>query len=86
MYFHAIFFRFCPATSAEEDVMIFYPLPAAAEITDTGLISGKNAFHVFLSFFSLSRISEIIILPDPLCSLSLGEVYRYLPRCVVYGF
>lgn len=46
----------------------------------------EECFSCVSFFFSLSRISEIIILPDPLCSLSLGEVYRYLPRCVVYGF
>ena len=46
----------------------------------------EECFSCVSFFFSLFRISEIIILPDPLCFLSLGEVYRYLPRCVVYGF
>ena len=47
----------------------------------------REEYFSYVSFvFSLFRISEIIILPDPLCFLSLGEVYRYLPRCVVYGF
>ena len=41
----------------------------------------------YVSFvFSLLLILETASLPDPLCFLSLGEVYRYLPRCVVYGF
>lgn len=41
----------------------------------------------YVSFvFSVLLISETASLPDPLCFLSLGEVYRYLPRCVVYGF
>ena len=46
----------------------------------------EECFSCVSFVFSLFRISEIIILPDPLCFLSLGEVYRYLPRCVVYGF
>ena len=46
----------------------------------------EECFSCVSFVFSLLLISETASLPDPLCFLSLGEVYRYLPRCVVYGF
>lgn len=54
MYFHAIFFRYCPVAATKIDMMYFYPVPATAEITDSRLISGYNALLMFFAFFLLS--------------------------------